>query len=192
VQLSDDAKNLLVNHSWPGNVRELKNIAEQLSVLSTQPVVSAAELQKFLPENTGNRLPVLALNGTHTAEFSNEREIFIQAFFRYEKDVTELKKMFLEILQNPSLAAGMRESLVNDYNSAEQKIKNMVANAASMQPAIIQQASQPVLIHNNDAIHSHEEVEESLNIMDKEKRAYCKGFKKTPWQKKRCSHRFGH
>src|SRR4029078_6602203 len=34
VQMTDDAKNLLINYSWPGNIRELKNIAEQVSVLS--------------------------------------------------------------------------------------------------------------------------------------------------------------
>src|ERR1700751_530556 len=39
VQLDDEAKNLLINYSWPGNVRELKNIAEQLSVLSTNQVI---------------------------------------------------------------------------------------------------------------------------------------------------------
>ena len=34
VQLSDEARTVLVNYGWPGNVRELKNIAEQISVLS--------------------------------------------------------------------------------------------------------------------------------------------------------------
>src|SRR5476649_1591905 len=50
VQLDNEAKSLLINYSWPGNVRELKNIAEQISVLSTQPIITAAELRKFLPE----------------------------------------------------------------------------------------------------------------------------------------------
>ena len=50
VQLEDEAKNLLINYPWPGNVRELKNIAEQISVLSTDNVVTANELRKFLPE----------------------------------------------------------------------------------------------------------------------------------------------
>src|SRR5436853_2753133 len=74
VQLDDEAKNLLINYPWPGNVRELKNIAEQLSVLSKQPLISAAELQHFLPEKIMNRLPVLA-SRQGNGEFSNEREI---------------------------------------------------------------------------------------------------------------------
>src|SRR3954470_20462490 len=44
VQLDDEAKSLLINYPWPGNVRELKNIAEQVSVLSTQPIISGSEL----------------------------------------------------------------------------------------------------------------------------------------------------
>src|SRR6187399_1469913 len=46
VQLEDDAKNMLINHTWQGNVRELKNIAEQISVLSPNPVINAAEMRR--------------------------------------------------------------------------------------------------------------------------------------------------
>src|SRR5678809_350211 len=59
VQLDDEAKSLLINYPWPGNVRELKNIAEQMSVLSTDNIVGANELRRFLPTRE-NRLPVLA------------------------------------------------------------------------------------------------------------------------------------
>src|SRR3954462_11358665 len=59
VQLEDEAKNMLINYPWPGNVRELKNIAEQLSVLSQEKLVTGIELGRFLPEQQHNRLPVL-------------------------------------------------------------------------------------------------------------------------------------
>jgi DNA-binding NtrC family response regulator len=59
VQLDDEAKNMLINYPWPGNVRELKNIAEQISVLSTEKMIGANELRRFLPTRE-NRLPVLA------------------------------------------------------------------------------------------------------------------------------------
>src|SRR5947208_7254516 len=59
VQLDEEAKNLLINYPWPGNVRELKNIAEQMSVLSKDSVVTANELRRFLPEKNFYRLPVL-------------------------------------------------------------------------------------------------------------------------------------
>src|SRR4051812_18570671 len=123
VQLDDEAKNMLINYPWKGNVRELKNIAEQISVLTTEKLISAKQLQQFLPEANVNRLPVLAssANGTSSShEFANEREILYKLFFDMKKDVTELKKMFVEILQNPSTAnaavAFTRDSLLHDYN----------------------------------------------------------------------------
>ncbi len=107
VQLDEDAKNLLISYPWPGNVRELKNIAEQISVLSQDKNVTVKDLNKFLPVISGNRLPVLAhSNGSGTAqEFANEREILYKLFFDMKKDVTELKRMFLDVLQNPNLAS---------------------------------------------------------------------------------------
>ncbi len=108
VQLDEEAKNLLINYPWPGNVRELKNIAEQISVLSINKQVSGNDLKRFIPETPNNRLPMLIpgnasmQSGNGTPEFSNEREILYKLFFDMKKDVTELKKMFLEILQNPA------------------------------------------------------------------------------------------
>ncbi|MCA6485183.1 MAG: sigma-54-dependent Fis family transcriptional regulator, partial [Chitinophagaceae bacterium] len=104
VQLDEEAKQVLMNHGWQGNVRELKNIAEQISVLSSQQLVTAYELKKYLPDNRGSRLPVLSSSPAGTgAEFSNEREILYKLFFDMKKEVTEIKKMFLEILQNPGM-----------------------------------------------------------------------------------------
>src|SRR5688572_6965234 len=44
IQLEEEAKSLLINYPWPGNVRELKNIAEQMSVLSQDKLVTAKDL----------------------------------------------------------------------------------------------------------------------------------------------------
>jgi DNA-binding NtrC family response regulator len=170
VQLDDDAKNLLINYSWPGNVRELKNIAEQISVLSQDKHVHARELAKYLPEHV-NRLPVLVhSNGQGGQEFSNEREILYKLFFDMKKDVTELKRMFLEVLQNPNLVS-QNPNLMNQL----QELKTPELMQSLNQPIL--QPVQPVLMHN-DGIHEHEEVEESLNIMDKEKELIIKALKK--------------
>ena len=44
--------------------------------------------------------------------------------------------------------------------------------------------SQPVLIHHDNDIHDHEEVEETLNIMDKEKELIIKALKKHKGKRK--------
>ena len=170
VQLDDDAKNLLINHSWPGNVRELKNIAEQISVLAQDKQVNARELSKYLPEHI-NRLPVLVhTNGQGGQEFSNEREILYKLFFDMKKDVTELKRMFLEVLQNPNLVS-QNPNLMNQLQELKTPELIQPLNQPVLQPV------QPVLMHN-DGIHEHVEVEESLNIMDKEKELIIKALKK--------------
>ncbi|MCW3087351.1 MAG: sigma-54-dependent Fis family transcriptional regulator [Sediminibacterium sp.] len=189
VQLDEEAKNLLINHNWQGNVRELKNIAEQISVLSPNNLVTGNEMRRFLPEKPMNRLPVLA-SGQHAGggEFANEREILYKLFFDMKKDVTELKKMFLDILQNPSLintaANYTRDSLMNDFHNGNEPQSIMqapvMAQPANSQPSFLaggSNSSQPLLLHD-DGIHHHEEVEESLNIMDKEKELIVKALKK--------------
>jgi transcriptional regulator with PAS, ATPase and Fis domain len=198
VQLDDEAKNLLINYAWPGNVRELKNIAEQISVLSKQQVITAAELRRFLPEKAApSNLPVLAGNAVPAAEFANEREILYKLFFDMKKDVTELKKMFLEILQNPGMASAAarhtHESLLNDYalSGDTKQVYDMPAvipPVAYSPPATIS-STQPVIIdnHHDGEIHQHEEVEESLNIMDKEKELIEKALKKHKGKRKDAS-----
>ncbi len=37
-------------------------------------------------------------------DFGNEREMLYKLFFDMKKDVTELKRMFLDVLQNPAMA----------------------------------------------------------------------------------------
>ncbi len=201
VQLNEDAKQILINHPFPGNVRELKNLAEQVSVLSNSNMLSGLELRKFLPErNAQNRMPVLASATPQAGEFANEREILYKLFFDMKKDVTELKKMFLEILQNPSLAGTAanytKESLMNDFpvlNGNDGTQHAVLAPTQSSQPSLVQPmpigSNQPVIL--NDAIHHHEEVEESLNIVDKEKELIIKALKKHKGKRKDASNDLG-
>jgi DNA-binding NtrC family response regulator len=183
VQLDEDAKNLLINYFWPGNVRELKNIAEQVSVLSEDKHVTASALRRFIPE-TGSRLPMVMPSngisaGNGTPEFANEREILYKLFFDMKKDVTELKKMFVEIVQNPSKVSPQHAAFLNDLKELKP--------AEHFQPPATINTSQPMVIHNvngHEDIHHHEEVEESLNIMDKEKELIVKALKKHKGKRK--------
>ena len=185
VQLDEDAKNLLMNYSWPGNVRELKNIAEQISVLSKEKNISARELQVFLPENNMSRLPVLV--GGHNAvsqqEFANEREMLYKLFFDMKKDVTELKKMFFDILQNPSVAQHI--PIYNNYNNNDNNLPDL---KPSVNNSNYGQSGQPVILNQNGGDIQHiNAVEESLSIMDKEKELIIKALKKHRGKRKDAS-----
>jgi DNA-binding NtrC family response regulator len=175
VQLSDDARTMLMNYSWPGNVRELKNIAEQISVLSKDKNVTAHELKQFLPQDNFNRLPVLAggKGSVSQQEFANEREILYKLFFDMKKDVNELKKMFFDVLQNPGMAQH-----IPVYNGSDVVMPDIKPSV--VQGSYIGNSNQAVILNQNntDDVHHHEAVEESLSIMDKEKELIIKALKK--------------
>jgi DNA-binding NtrC family response regulator len=180
IQLDDEARDLLVSYPWPGNVRELKNIAEQISVLAPEKLVHAADLRRFLPEQpTMNRLPAVipnAHNGVGGGDFSSERDILYKLFFDMKKDVTELKKMFFDVLQNPGMTHGasFQESApIHNFQPAE----------TPATPNIIASPAQPLIIHDNKIDH-HEEVEETLSIADKEKELIEKALKKHKGKRK--------
>ncbi|MEO8404135.1 MAG: sigma-54 dependent transcriptional regulator [Chitinophagaceae bacterium] len=186
VQLDEDAKNMLINYPWPGNVRELKNIAEQVSVLASDKQITGNELTKYLQPYSSNRLPVLAnnngLSGSDGQNFANEREILYKLFFDMKKDVTELKRMFLDVIQNTG-----SNNIAKDpafFNELKELKTNDNINLL-MQPSMqTNTQTAPMSIGMNGDIHEHEEVEESLNIMDKEKELIIKALKKHKGKRK--------
>jgi DNA-binding NtrC family response regulator len=145
-------------------------------------------------------MPVLAHATPMQGDFANEREILYKLFFDMKKDVTELKKMFVEILQNPSLASHAvdftNESLLKEYHpltvGSELQTPAIIPQTATPHPSFIQpvNTSQPVVL-NNDDIHHHVEIEESLNIMDKEKELIIKALKKHKGKRKDASSDLG-
>jgi DNA-binding NtrC family response regulator len=185
IQLTEEAKSILLNYPWPGNVRELKNIAEQISVLSVQKTISGPDLERFLPKMHQFNLPMIVSNqqpGSSKSEFMNERDILYKLFFDLKKDVTEMKKMFLEIVQNPSniptMAHVMEENYLEDIPISRQKSDS--GHHGNILPVL----SQPVLINENREIHDTIIVDESLNIMDKEKELIEKALRKHKGKRK--------
>jgi Nif-specific regulatory protein len=50
VNLAPDALARLEAHDWPGNIRELGNLIERLVLLADHTLVTAAALERFMPE----------------------------------------------------------------------------------------------------------------------------------------------
>lgn len=182
VNLNEEAQQGLINYPWPGNVRELKNIAEQISVLSKDKNVNATQLDGFLPTHNYNRLPMLTSgNGpVSQTEFANEREILYKLFFDMKKDVNELKKMFFDLLQNPNVS--MHNAVYDGEASGKELVGAPSGNfvKANNNAAVYY----PV---NRENIEQHEEVEESLSIVDKEKELIIKALKKHRGKRKDAS-----
>ncbi|MFN6373890.1 MAG: sigma-54 interaction domain-containing protein [Chitinophagia bacterium] len=183
IQLTEEAKSMLLNYSWPGNVRELKNIAEQISVLAENKTISGQDLEKFLPKTGNNPLPMLVggQSSTHS-EFMNERDILYKLFFDLKKDVTEMKKMFFEIVQHPGNISTMphvvEERFVQDLPMVRTTHESLPQNN------VIPVSGQPMILSENRDLHDHVVVDESLNIMDKEKELIERALRKHKGKRK--------
>lgn len=191
VQLDQEARQVLLNYPWPGNVRELKNIAEQISVLAQEKLISAEHLKKYLQPYSTNRLPIWSGNGSNQPEFANEREILYKLFFDMKKDVNELKRMFMELLSNPDIAASYPQlaGKLHELNATTADIVTPLSVPASTPiTTTVHAASVPLLqagfTHSATSIQEHVEVDESLNIMEKEKELILKALKKHKGKRK--------
>lgn len=106
VRLDERAELVLENYRWPGNIRELKNVAEQLSVLSEERLITAEHLQQTMPQLFSRHLPIpsdRAGSGGKTGGDFQERELLYKFLFDMKKDLNDLKTMFYELVQSNNL-----------------------------------------------------------------------------------------
>ncbi len=178
IVLDADATEVLKNYTWPGNIRELKNIAEQVSVLSKDKQVSAAELTQFIPNIRNSILPALSLKNNGSGDIS-EREILYKVLFDMKKDLHDLKQFVLNIADANHLktdvpvGADFFENNISEINVMPQ----MQSDNMSKQPFMINPTSTTAAQH-------HEEVEESLSLIDKEKELIIKALTKHKGKRK--------
>jgi transcriptional regulator with PAS, ATPase and Fis domain len=93
---------LLQKQRFPGNIRQLKNLAEQISVLEIgDRIVDEERLQYYLDFNEP-KLNSTVVKGDYfqNSEGINEREILYKILFDLKKDVTELKKILLKLIES--------------------------------------------------------------------------------------------
>ena len=181
VKLTDEARALILKYPWPGNVRQLKNVAEQVSILSTDKEISAAELIQIVPDITQNRLPVLAKDQLTEATGSmTERDILYKLIFDLKKDLNDLKQFVFDVTRTQhtngsapitlSENDGYREPL--QYPSAPAYIQPL-----STVQAVHEEPSH-IILNEPQRFTSHETIDESLSLADKEKELITKALKK--------------
>jgi DNA-binding NtrC family response regulator len=107
IRLDERAELVLENYTWPGNIRELKNVAEQLSVISQERLVTAEDLQRSIPKLFNRNLPVPAdrfsANGHSTGGDFQERELLYKVLFDMKNDLNDLKAMFYKLVESNNL-----------------------------------------------------------------------------------------
>ncbi|WP_321518749.1 sigma-54 dependent transcriptional regulator [uncultured Bacteroides sp.] len=162
IQLTEDAKRVLASYPWPGNVRQLKNITEQISIIETNRDITPAILQTYLPQQKGERLPMLFDSKQHKT-FESEREILYQVLFDMRQDVTELKKLVHDIMTDKAQPV-VTPTVVNNVPTINIPSSN-VTSPHSIQP-------------EDDIQDTEEYVEESLSLDDLEKEMIRKALDK--------------
>ena len=89
VRLTDEAVQLLEAYRWPGNIRQLKSVAEQISVLESDRRVGAETLARYIPSDTGEKLPVRQEDAG--ADYLSDRDIIFKILWQLRADVDALK-----------------------------------------------------------------------------------------------------
>ena len=178
VQLDPAAQQMLINYYWQGNIRELKNIAEQISVLSVDKLITAEALMKFLPQrNTSKSLALIPGSGVSSsggnADFNTERDILYKLFFDLKKDMNDLKQMIFDVAHHqgytpadPSANSNNNQQLLPVYSNDNEPSLNLNSHY---------NPNTPILLEAND---HHEDVEETLLLADREKEYITKALKK--------------
>lgn len=197
VQLSPDAQEVLVNYSWPGNVRQLRNVAEQIAVLEKERVIDGAQLSQYLP-NEGPRT-TLPMSFNTTKEDFSERDILYKVLFDMKKDMVDLKKLVVELLQNGGNDASFDQN--SPYiNQLYQEVKPVSPQLYSNNA---EELSTPTItIHNPTPVVSNssyvsletqdaEEIEESLSLVDKEADLIKRALKKYKGKRKAAAQELG-
>ncbi len=117
IKLTDNAIQILLKHRWGGNIRQLRNIAEQLSVLEQNRIITAEVLRSYLPAAAGTNLPAVIKTTKSESDFSSEREILYKVLFDMKGDLNDLKKLTMELMKK-----GNVKDVEKDNESLIQKI----------------------------------------------------------------------
>lgn len=176
IQLTEDAKQVLLAYAWPGNVRQLKNITEQISIIETNREINASILKNYLPEQSNSqRLPALLGAKNEGKSFESEREILYQVLFDMRQDVTELKKLVHEIMTERASVGNQAVTSAAYYTPAPAVVTSVPAAGV---PTIIHPSVKSAPEMDDDIQDTEEYVEESLSLDEVEKEMIRKALER--------------
>ena len=184
IQLSLEAKKIILNYRFPGNIRQLKNLIEQISVLEIDREVNAETILKYLPHPTSN-IPALYERPGEKEDSLSERDLLYKVLFDMKKDMTDLKKLVFRMLKGDTQRSGIIEkhqdlfqSLSEEKDQTEISQKSLILDpqeeVSNLKLAPTAETNQhPV----QDIAHVTEE-EESLSLEKKEMELIIKALRK--------------
>lgn len=193
IRLDAEAQKIIENYRWPGNIRELRNIVEQLSVLSEDHLLNAADLVKAVPDLLKRNLPIST--GTEAKSDFEEREILYKFLFDMKSDLHDLKRMFYEMVQRNDLEMPtQRTTSSKTYQSSMEALpgtSDELAYKSPESPNLYNDFNDDTVIINKQDYSEAEEVEESLSLDQKTKELITKALKKHSGKRKHAAEELG-
>ena len=186
IRLTPEAITLLTEYPWPGNIRQLKNTVEQISIIETERNIDALLLRTYLPIIQENSP---ALVGDASQEAISERELMYKFLFEMKKDLTELKKLVVELLSqsgNFKISADQHaviDKLYQDFGAPIPSAKGLIS------PII--DSAEDEFIDNDTSFVAHEEFIESLSLEEREKELIIKALEKHRGKRKYAAKELG-
>lgn len=171
IQLTDEAKRLLVTYHWPGNVRQLKNVTERISILETGREVTAEMLKRYLPQQEdAQRLPALFGSKDFGQTFEGEREFLYKMLYNLNNEVTELKQVVKKLMAGEQVTVAAEASHTPYITPPAPAADTAISIPIIKQPTANARTATP--LHNDDNIQDTVAVEEaetmSLDDVEKE------------------------
>ena len=166
IRLEPNALNILINYPWKGNIRQLRNITEQISVIEQDRSISREMLKSYLPDFSTN-LPALINDGSRGGDFANEREILYKVLFDMRNDITDLKKLTLELLEdnNDIQTKKNKQRLIEKiYGDEQTEEENLVEIISPQKSKVYQQKT----TNFEEDFQEAEAVEETISLQEKE------------------------
>ncbi len=190
LHLSDDAGQMLMNHRWPGNVRQLKNLAEQLSVIEKERNITADIIGKYLPSDPYSPLPVLFNEKREDIEGMNEREILYKLLFEMKRDITDMKKIIMQMLEDGQVSRSFQEEHAHLIEKiAKDRDLPQVYHDSGINAPEGRNEEEELVESYEEA--PHEFVEESLSLQEKEKDLIVKALHKHGGRRKKAARELG-
>jgi DNA-binding NtrC family response regulator len=187
IELSPEAEELLKKHPWPGNIRQLKNVAEQISVLEDMTKIDTDLLRQYLPE-VPNALPALLdKSKSYGDESLSERDVFYKVLVDLKKDVTDLKRVVVGLLENQSNT----EEYINDNRETLNHVLNTDEIEVNLPEMVIRKPSE--YEKEQDFIETQHTVEheESLSLEEVELRMIKRALEKYKGRRKKAAAELG-
>lgn len=203
LRLTPEAEEVITSYKWPGNVRQLKNVAEQMSILCTDRVVTPQILVEYgvvpnMEESTAVACTKQPSAHASHRDYENEIKMLASAVLELRHEVNELKSMLKhsseqEEPQTALVPAPIHASALPIITQSIPSEMNMdMTHSHLPQPQPMKTLHADIHPEEEDIQTAEEIVEhESLNLIEMEKRLIMKALQRHHFRRKNAADELG-